>query len=238
MRKLIALLVIMGAYFAGSQTARAHAIWIESNSKATKNKAHEVNVFYGEYPSGVSDSTAKWYSDLKSLEVWVLSPSKKKTKLDLKDLSTHLTSFFIPDEDGLYYISTVHTTKDLGGKTKYEFSSVAPVLSGKATVAPVALEQPLSVIVTPDAYKINNLVELQVWKAGQAFVDGEVLIMSPEGWVKTVKSDANGKVSFTPKLKGNYVIETSDYKKEAGEWNAKQYTHTWKGSTTRILVKD
>jgi uncharacterized GH25 family protein len=236
MKKLIVYLIVLGSYLLGSTEARAHAIWIESNSKATKNKVHDVKVFYGEYPSGVSDSTAKWYSDLKTLEVWVTSPSKKRTKLELSDLSTHLTSSFIPDEDGLYYISTVHTTKDLGGKTKYEFSSVAPVLSGKATAAPLTLEQPLAVIVKPDEYKVNNLVEIQVWKAGQAFVDGEVLIMSPEGWVKTVKSDANGKVSFTPKLKGNYVIETSEYKKEDGEWNAKQYTHTWKGSTTRILV--
>jgi uncharacterized GH25 family protein len=236
MKKLIVLLIIMATYFVGTQQASAHAVWIESNSKATKNKVHEVNVFYGEYPSGQSDSTAKWYSDLKNLEVWVISPSQKKTKLEMKDLSTHLTSSFIPEEDGIYYVSTVHTTKDLGGTTKYEFSSVVPVLSGKATAAPSSLEQALSVLVQPDVYKTNKTIELQAWKDGQAYADAEVLIMSPEGWVKTVRADNNGKVSFTPKLKGSYVIETSANKKEAGEWNAKQYTRTWKGSTTRILV--
>lgn len=236
MKKLFLLIALIAAYLGTTQTANAHAIWIEAGSKATKNKAHEVNIFYGEYPSGLSDSTAKWYSDLKSLEVWVLSPSKKKTKLELKDLSTHLTSSFIPDEDGLYYVSTVHTTKDLGGTTKYEFSSLVPVLSGKAASSPSTPEQALSVMANPGTYKTNDLIELQVWKGGEAYVGGEVMIMSPEGWVKTVKTNDKGQVSFTPKLKGNYVIETSDYKKESGEWNAKQYTHTWKGSTTRILV--
>ncbi len=235
MKKLTVYLIVFGAYLLGSTDANAHALWIESNAKATKNKAHEVNIFYGEYPSGVSDSTAKWYSDLKDLDLWVTSPSNKKTKLELKDLSTHLTSSFIPDEDGLYYVTAVHSTKDLGGTTKYEFSSVAPVLSGKAAAAP-KLEQPLAITVAPNPYKTDSKVDLQVWKGGQAFVDGEVLIMSPEGWVKTVKTDSKGQVSFTPKLKGSYVIETSDYKKEAGEWNEKKYTHTWKGSTTRILV--
>ncbi|WP_276345646.1 DUF4198 domain-containing protein [Daejeonella sp. JGW-45] len=235
MKKLFLIIAVI-AGFGTAQTAEAHALWIESNSRATKHKAHEVNIFYGEYPSGVSDSTARWYSDLKNLEVWVLSPSQKKTKLELKDLSTHLSSSFIPDEDGIYYVSSVHTTKDLGGTTKYEFSSVVPVLTGKAPAALTVPEQPLSVLVQPNAYKTNELIRVQAWKGGQAFAGGEVLIMSPEGWVKTVKTDENGQVSFTPKLKGSYVIETSDYKKEAGEWNAKPYTHTWKGTTARILV--
>jgi uncharacterized GH25 family protein len=235
MKKLIVYLILFGAYLLGSTDANAHAIWIESKAKATKNKAHEVKIFYGEYPSGVTDSTAKWYSDLKDLEVWISSPSNRKTKLELKDLSTHLSSSFIPDEDGLYYISTVHTTKDLGGTTKYEFSSVVPVLAGKAAASP-KLEQPLAITVSPGSYQTGSQVGLQVWKGDHVFADGEVLIMSPEGWVKTVKTDNNGQVSFTPKLKGNYVIETTHYQKEAGEWNAKKYTHTWKGSTTHILV--
>lgn len=236
MKNLCVLLLVLGAYLLGSTEAKAHAIWIESNAKAIKNKAHEVNIFYGEYSSGLSDSTAKWYSDLKNLEVWVTSPGKAKTKLELKDLSTHLSSTFIPEEDGLYYISTVHATKDLGGTTKYEFSSVVPVLSGKAAASTSKPDQVLAVAVAPLAHKTNSQIDVQVWKDGQAFADGEVLIMSPDGWAKTLKSDSKGQVSFIPQLKGGYVIETSDYKKEDGEWHGKKYTHSWKGSTTHILV--
>ena len=236
MKKIIFFFAVIAAYTGVVQTANAHAIWIESNPAATKNKAHEVKIFYGEYPEGEVEPTAKWYSDLKSLEVWLTSPSKKKTRLVLTDATDHLNSSFVPDEEGVYFITTVHATKDLGGATKYEFSSVAPVLSGKTASLPAAPEIPLAIIVAPKTYRADGVVELQVRKGSEAFVGGEVMIMSPEGWVKTVKTNDKGQVSFTPKLKGSYVIEASEYKKETGEWNQKQYTHTWKGSTTRILV--
>lgn len=236
MKTVILLLLVVAAYLGGTHTAAAHAIWIESSAKATKNKAHEVKIFYGEYPEGEIEPTEKWFSDLKTLEVWVISPSQQKTKLTLTNASTHLIGYFTPEQDGIYYITTVHTTKDLGGTTKYEFSSVVPVLAGSAAPVVAAPTVPLSVVVQPKAYKTNELVEVQVWKEGKAFKDGKVELMSPEGWVKTVKTDANGKVKFTPKVKGSYVIETSDYHKEDGEWNQNKYTHSWQGATTRILI--
>ena len=114
MKSIILFLAIVAAYLAGAPAANAHAIWIESNAKATKSKPHEVKIFYGEYPEGEIETTAKWYSDLKTLEVWV--------------------------------------------------------------------------------------------------------------------------VRFTPKIKGSYVLEASDYQPENGEWQQKPYTHSWKGATTRILI--
>jgi hypothetical protein len=236
MKKLTALLIALATYF-GHEDASAHAIWIQSDPKASKNKAHEVKVFYGEYPSGETDSTAKWYSDLKDLEVWVTSPSQRRTKLELKDLSTHLATSFIPDEDGLYYISTVHATKDLGGTTKYEFSSLVPILSGKAGMSPGPVPAAsIAVVSEPKLYRDDEVIELQVRKGTEAFSQAEVLIMSPEGWIKTLKTDAHGKVSFHPQSKGRYVIEASEFKKEAGQWNDKAFTHSWKGTTTSFIV--
>ncbi|MES2653248.1 MAG: DUF4198 domain-containing protein [Bacteroidota bacterium] len=236
MKHIFFLIAVLVVSLTTAQTADAHAIWIESNTKAIKNKAHEVKIIYGDYAEEIIEPTSKWYSDLKTLEVWVTSPSKKKTKLLLTDATDHLVSSFVPIEDGMYYITTVHVTKDLGGTTKYEFSSVASVLSGKASAEFAAVEQPLSVTVKPNAYKANDLIELQVSKDNQPFAKAEVQIMSPGGWIKTVKTNDKGQVSFTPKFKGNYIIEASEYKEEAGEWHAKKHTHVWKGSTTRILV--
>ena len=235
MKKLIVLFFVLAAYVGAGLEANAHAIWIQSNPKASKNKAHEVNVFYGEYPEGTPDSVGKWYSDLKDLEVWVISPSQKKTKLELKDVSTHLTSSFIPDEDGVYYVSTVHATKDLGGTTKYEFSSAVPVAAGSAA-AGSAPASPLIIVSEAKAYRANQAIDLWVKKDGEALAKGEVSVMSPGGWVKTLHTDAEGKISFVPQLKGRYVIEASSYIKEAGKWNEKDYTHSWKGSTTSFVV--
>ncbi|KUG09161.1 DUF4198 domain-containing protein [Solirubrum puertoriconensis] len=236
MKFVVLFLAVVAAYLVGLPTAAAHAVWIESAAKATKNKAHEVKIIYGDYAEGAIEPTAKWYSDLKTLEVWVVSPSQQKTKLTLTDAGTHLTASFLPEADGLYYVTTVHATKELGGTTKYEFSSVAPVLVGSAPPALAAPASPLAIVAAPKAYKAGAPVEAQVWKAGQPFKNGKVELMSPEGWVKTVKTDADGKVVFTPKLKGTYVLEASDYQEQAGEWHQKPYTHFWQGSTTRILI--
>ncbi|TGE21018.1 DUF4198 domain-containing protein [Hymenobacter metallicola] len=235
MKTILLFLAVVAVGLAGPHTADAHAIWLETSAQAAKNKAHEVKIFYGEYPEGELEPTAKWYSDLKTLDVWVSGPGQQRTKLTLTDATTHLVGSFTPSQDGVYYLTTTHTTKDLGGTTKYAFSSVAPVLVGKAAVvaAPAAA---LFVLVQPKAYKANDPVEVQVWKDGKAFQEGKVELMSPEGWVKTMKTDVNGKVTFTPRLKGSYVLEASDYQPEAGEWNQQKYTHSWHGSTTRILI--
>ncbi|WP_400193272.1 DUF4198 domain-containing protein [Hymenobacter sp. B81] len=236
MKTLILFLAGLAAILVGTSTATAHAIWIESPTKATKHKAHEVKIVYGDYAEGVVEPTAKWYSDLKTLEVWVTGPAQQKTRLTLTDAGTHLVASFVPEADGLYYLSTVHATRELGGSTKYEFSSVTPVLVGRGAAALAPPAQPLAIVVAPRAYKANEPVEAQVWKAGQVFKNGKVELMSPEGWVKTVQTDANGKLVFTPKLKGSYVLEASDYQEQAGEWHQKKYTHFWQGSTTRILI--
>ncbi|MBT2559427.1 DUF4198 domain-containing protein [Hymenobacter sp. ISL-91] len=241
MKTLFAFLLLAATYLLpGLSAASAHAVWIESITKATKNKAHGVKIYYGDYPEGVIEPTQKWYSDLKTLEVWVVSPSGKKTQLPLTDAATHLTASFTPTEDGLYHLTTVHVTKELGGTTKYEFSSVAPVLAGSATTttttAAAAPQVPLSIVTAPKSHRVNTPVEVQVRKDGQPFQDGKVELMSPEGWVKTMKTDANGKLVFTPQLKGSYVLEASDYQAQTGEWNQQNHTHFWQGATTHIVV--
>ena len=237
MRRIIYLIVIMLGTAVFAQTADAHAIWIESNTTAKKNSTHPVKIVYGDYAEGVIEPTSKWYSDLGTLEVWVTSPSKKKTKLALTNADDHLASSFVTDEDGLYLITTVHATKDLGGTTKYEFSSVAPVLSGKANADFSAISETLSVTVKPKVFKAGEVVELQVRNGIDPFANATVQVMSPQGWVKTIKTDDKGLISFTPRLKGDYIIEASEHKKDAGEWNGKQHTHVWKGSTAHLLVQ-
>src|SRR5690606_29854676 len=96
---------------------------------------------------------------------------------------------------------------------------------------------PLAVVAEPKYHKNNRVVELQVWKGQEALSDTEVVIMGPTGWVKNIQTDEKGQASFTPQWKGDYVIETSAYNKEAGEWNGQPFTHTWQGATTRIIVK-
>ncbi len=222
----------------GGQVAMAHAIWIESASVAQKNQSQDVKVFYGEYASGEIEKTDKWYSDLKNIEVWLHTPSKKRVKLQLEDKQDYLQSSFLPSEDGVYYITTVHTAKELGGTTKYEFSSFLPVKVGNEAVnRDMSIVQPLSVSVQTDISGQNSKINALVSKNGKPLENAEVIVMSSSGWSKTFKSDSQGQVSFDPLWKGPYVIEASQYLPETGNWGGKAFTHAWQGSTTFFEIK-
>jgi uncharacterized GH25 family protein len=238
MKNIIQPILLVMTLILGGQVAMAHAIWIESKAVASKNQEHSVKIFYGEYASGEIENTDKWYSDLKNIEVWVHTPSQKKVKLQLVDQQNHLSSSFVPSEDGTYYISTVHTAKELGGTTKYEFSSLLPVQVGRTPLnKTIAIEQPLSVNRQTDLLKQNAKITLLVQHKGKPLGNAEVIVMSSSGWTRTYKSDSQGLVSFDPLWKGAYVIEASNYQPETGNWEGKAFTHAWQGTTTFFEVK-
>ncbi|MBE8714335.1 DUF4198 domain-containing protein [Sphingobacterium hungaricum] len=216
--------------------AEAHAIWIEASPIANKNQPQTVKIFYGEYANAEIEPTQDWYSDLKTIEVWLISPSQKKTKLTLSDQKTFLQAEFTPEEDGTYFVSTEHAAKDLGGQSKYVFSSVIPVQVGKSP-SQVKPASALAVTAQAKTFTLKDDVTLQVTAKGIAAANAEVLVMSASGWSKTFKTDQNGTINFKPLWKGNYVIETSTYQEQAGKWNDKGHTHVWQGSTTFIQVK-
>lgn len=237
MKRITSFIAIIAMYIGICMDANAHAVWIQSDTKAIKNKNHEVTIFYGEYASAEFDSTHKWYSDLKNMEVWLVSPTQRKTKLVLSDRNTHMSTSFTPDEDGTYYLTLVHGTKELGGTTKYEFSSMLSITCGvvkkELTSAPTL---PLSIRALSNHLLLNKEIELEVKKGNEVFANAEVVIMSPQGWTKTIKTNAEGKVLFVPEWKGRYVIESTNNSKENGEWYGKAYNRTWQGSTTSIVI--
>ncbi len=237
MKWIVQYIVLNVAALLTTQFVAAHAVWIETEGKAAKNRVQVVKVFYGEFPEGLPDSTSKWYSDVKSLEVYVTSPGGKRTKLKLEDAFTCLNASFTPQEEGLYYISTEHTAQDLGGTTKYTFIAMKPVLVGDSGTAERLPDVSLAILSDPAGYSIKKQIELTVLNNGQPYAGGEVQIMTAAGWVKTIKANQEGKIRFTPVLKGAYVIETSTYTKQEGEWNQKAFTHAWSGATTHLIVK-
>jgi len=218
-----------------TSATQAHAIWIEVNPVASLNKPQEVKVNYGEYVAAEIENVDKWYSDLKNLEVWLISPSNQKIKLSLIDRQSFLQTSFTPNEEGTYLITTVHAAKDLGGTTKYQFASNASVSVGQAT--PVDFSSlALSVFTDSKIYSLKDQVTLQVFVNGEPSPNTEVIVMSASGWSKTFKSNEQGQVFFTPLWSGDYVIETSTYQESQGNWKGNNYSHLWQGSTTFIKV--
>lgn len=216
----------------------AHALWIETKSTGKKGSNQEVKVFYGEYVTNERDSVAKWYSDVKDFSLWLTTPSKEKIKLGTTAGSNFYSANFIPKEDGIYLLTVVHEAKELGGTTKYEFSSLATVAVGKATIVDggAITNQLYASAVDAKIHKANTPVKIKAILDGKALADKNVTVFSPEGWSKEYKTDESGHFEFSPLWAGRYVIEVSDFKKTTGEHHGENYTAIWQGATSSLEV--
>lgn len=237
MKNLKALLILLFLSTATSQL-HAHALWIETASTGKQGQAQEVKIFYGEYASKELEEAGQWYSDVKDFTLWLTSPGKEKVKLNTTAGANFYSASFTPENDGVYYLTVSHEAKDLGGTTKYEFSSVAAVAVGKIDVVNHTLI-PNSIKVAANeakAYKVNTPVQIKAMLNGQPVANKPVSVFSPEGWSKELKTDANGNISFRPIWPGRYVLELSNFEKTSGEHNGQNFSAAWQGSTCSFVV--
>lgn len=231
----LSLLFLLGVFLAPRFTS-AHALWIETNPVGKKNLSHRVSVFYGEYAEQEIDPVDKWYSDVRDFELWLTGPDQHRVKLEVKRENDRFTAYFTPEQEGVYWLTVLHGAKDLGGKTKYEFSSAASVSVG-AAVAQTVPPLPFAVSLLSGVSKRNGEVVASVLLDGKPLADASVEVMGPEGWSKAFKTDAEGRVRFPAIWKGNYVLEATRMSPQTGEWQGNTHTQVWQGTTTFLLVR-
>lgn len=230
--KLILTFIIS---FVAAGLCQAHALWIETSSEGQLNKKHIVKVYYGEYAEQLIDSIDNWYSDVKDFEIFLTSPKGNKIKLDKQTNSDHFVSEFVPTEDGIYTISVIHGAKEAYETMRFEFSSIAFVKVGKQEG--MTGEHPFHLKSLNDNEKLGSEINLAVYDNSIPQKETEVIIMGPEGWTKTLHSDASGKVSFKPFIPGKYIIEASKTDEKTENWNNQKIDKIWRGTTIAIQVK-
>jgi uncharacterized GH25 family protein len=238
MKILISLFTFLTVLFY-SHSSNAHALWIESSPYGTLNQPHEVKVYYGEYVTNERDDIEKWYSDVKDFTLLLYVPGKEPVKVELTNKGDHFSGSFQPTVQGTYFLSVVKAPKDLGGNTKYEFSSLMAVTvgkSGKLDYSP--LKNPLQVeLLNARPIKKGASLQAKVTSAGQAVPNAKVSVFSSTGWGKEFVADAAGIITFDALWSGAYVLEASTFVEKAGEHEGKPYASSWQGSTTFLQVK-
>ncbi|MDR3009881.1 MAG: DUF4198 domain-containing protein [Sphingobacterium sp.] len=222
-----------------SNTGHAHALWIESSSYGTLNQAHEVKVYYGEFATNERDQVDKWYSDVKDFSLMLHAPGNEPVKLQLTNKGDHFSGSFQPIAAGTYFLSIVKAPKDLGGKTKYEFSSLVPVVVGKsATLDYKDVKNPLQIELLGAANaKKGQSVQAKITSFGKVVPQAKVSVFSATGWGKEFVADENGILTFDAIWSGPYVLEASTFAEKAGEHEGKPYASAWQGSTTFVTIK-
>lgn len=229
------LLVAMIVLFGGNQIVQAHAIWIESNPVGIKNQSHTIRIYYGEYASGEIEKTKDWYSDLNLLKLNLVD-SKDRIDLKLIDKGDHLEATFIPFQDGVYQVFVSHAARELGGTTRYEFLAQSQIQVGN-DAASAAAPLPSHFKFHNKVFKANDQIEIQLIRENSPVANEEILVMSPNGWSKSYKTDNQGKIKAEAIWPGTYVIENSHMTDQSGNWNDKTYSKNWQGLTSSFQVK-
>jgi len=230
--------MLAGVFFASNLFA--HALWIETKGTGKIGQAQEVKLFYGEYAQNERDITAKWYSDVKDLTLWLVGPDQQKIKLSTVLGDNVASASFTPEKDGQYTLVVSHPAKDLAGTTKYHFLTSTTVQVGKpaAVINPEGITNELKVFPSSGtAYKVNKAVKLKALHNGTAKAEATVSVFSPSGWSQVLTTSKDGEIEFTPVWPGRYVVEVTDFQKTKGDHNGKPYEALWQGSTYSFEVK-
>jgi uncharacterized GH25 family protein len=203
--------------------ASAHAVWIETALKGTKNKSQEVHVFLGEYAENQRDSVANWFSNLRDLTLYVVAPDGKRAQITLKEDGRSLTGNFTPATDGTYTLAVSHTVETIYGETRIEYYATATVIVGKESTAKLAAGTALAIVPGAEEPKNQVAVPVTVFRDNQLLADAKIEVISPDGWVKELKSNEKGEATFSPLQSGLYLLEASATEKTPGTLKDKPY---------------
>lgn len=233
MKKItLSVALLLCAFFAS-----AHAVWIETALKGTKNKSQDVRVFLGEYAANERDSVSNWFSNMKDVKLFVTTPAGTREEISLRADGRSLNGQFTPATEGTYTLTISHTVETIYGETRIEYYATATVIVGKESASRLAGGTLLSVVPAAEEAKGFASVPLTLYKDKAPLADAKVEVISPDGWVKELKSGADGVATFTPLQAGQYLVEASYNEKSSGTHYDKPYHSVVHIVTHSINVK-
>lgn len=207
---------------------KAHALWIHTASSAEKGKEHPYKIYYADYHESAIEPVAAWYSDVKEFELWLISPSGKKTKLEPIARSEYFEGSFVPDEEGEYRMQISHIANPGDSKTAYQFNAYAQLWVGKG-ISKKKVKPELALI------RDGNSSTCEVLFKGKPLVGGEVNVLGPDAETQVVKTGKRGKTRLDLKAKGIYFAEVS-YTEQLAENDTSGLKAIWRCATQVIQV--
>lgn len=207
---------------------QAHALWIHTKSTAEKGIPHTYKIYYADYHEKAIEPVAKWYSDLKEFELWLISPSGKKIRLESTATQEYFEGSFIPEEDGEYRMEISHTADPEESLTSYQFNTYAQVWVGKGK-SMAKVETDLALI------RDANSSTYEVLYKGKPLDEAELIVLGPKSKVQELKTSKNGKVSVDLTEKGIYFIEAT-YTQQLSENDSSGLKAIWRCATQVITV--
>lgn len=237
MKKSLLLFVLLFV----SANSFAHFMWVETSPIGKINKKQEVKVFFGEYTYGLQEKVAEEaFGKMKNFEVWVISPSGEKTKLQMTPGELSYNGSFEPKANGTYTVALNNNNIDVIDYTQYDFGifkthyhSTAKVEVG-GTPAETAAVNPdgLTLVdITKKVHANDGEATFKVLYKGQPIKDQEVTVFIDNQWSKKVYTDKDGIIKFGLPWGVKYVMEATKKEEVPGKFNGKDYQFIWHCAT-------
>jgi uncharacterized GH25 family protein len=186
----------------------AHALFIKTEAKATQGKSHEVTIFYAEPADGKKEQLKDWWSNTKEFSLWLIQPDGNKKQLEVTPNDDHFIAAFTPSTNGTYHLAIYHDVTETFDATQYQFNASATVNVGAESSKEAPTAYGLFITSASAKNKVNSDLSFTVLDKGKPVAEAPVTFFAPNGWSKTILSNAKGKISFSPLWEGNYLIET------------------------------
>lgn len=240
MKKSILLLLLLFV----TANSFAHFMWVETSPVGKINKKQEVKVFFGEYTYGEIEKTGQEAFDkMKNFEVYVISPTGEKTKLQMTPGDVFYSGSFEPKANGTYTVVLDNNKIDVIDYTQYDFGIFKTHYHAAAKVE-VGGTPTETAVSNPDGFTIVDISKkapadkgeaiFKVLYKGQPVKDQEVTVFIADQWSKKVYTDKDGIIKFSLPWGVKYIMEVTKKEEVPGKYNGKDYQFIWHCTTYSI----
>lgn len=224
MRKIVRYLSIM--LLLSPLSVFAHGYWIELEGNHQAKQPLTVKLIFGEYHLAEKLSGNK-LDRMKDIRVTIILPDGKQQSIEMKQLPECWQGTFIPETDGIYTILGINDEREVQDWTQHGLGIVRPIQYLKAVYE---VGKPSgNNFVTAHLFDINikktgtGNYELYLSKDKKPVDTCYVTIVNPAGEEEEVKTDANGKATFSTKTDGLYLVGVEWIDKTPGSFKGKEY---------------
>lgn len=192
--------------------ARAHYVWIESDSPTA------ARLYFGEYNEGVREKAGGRLDERAALEAWLEQPDGRKQALDLVKNPDH----FSASSSGAGWLLAVDRASEVKDYRKQEIGIVKPMFYARAALGnkPSSARPSLELDILPVPGKPGSL---GVFFAGKPLAGAKVHVYAPNLWMQELKSDENGRLTPLTPWPGRYVLDVIHKQAKPGKFKGQPY---------------
>lgn len=237
MKKSILLLLLLFV----SANSFAHFMWVETSPVGKLNKKQDVRVYFGEYTYGeVENAGEEAFNKVMNFDVWVISPTGEKTKLQMTPAIRFYAGSFEPKVNGTYTVVLNNNNIDVIDYTQYNFGifkthyhATAKVeVGGSATETAAVNPDGLTIVdITKKVHVENGQTAFKVLYKGQPIKEQEVTVFITDQWSKKAYTDKDGIIKFSLPWGVKYIMEATKKEEIPGKFNGKDYQFIWHCAT-------